>query len=214
MMMTSHRLRRGLAVTSLLVVGCVGCGSSNTDTSSAKTDTSNLEVSKHSGTSGGPATPGSGSAGAGRSGSGQTTSAPAAPTVNRGNQVSVLGSLPGSSSRRCAVVGNRADVRSHTLAAGNFEIARKQYARSKGLERPPVFVYVIPQHSSHLRKLTVRITQLRPAGKVRTVSSTSVQEADIWRYYAVNLPLGTAGTYRLSMTSGPDTGCFVVTFGS
>jgi hypothetical protein len=61
-----------------------------------------------------------------------------------------------------------------------------------------------------MHKVTVSVD---PAtGPTHTVTSTSVERADVWRYFAVNVPIASAGAYRLTMVSGANRGCFDVTF--
>lgn len=153
--------------------------------------------------------------------SGTTTAPPTKTTVPhlrpgrgagpRSNQTRVLDSLPGSGAAGCAAVGSRADVRAGSVAAGNFRIARSKYAAEAGRsEVPELFLYVIPQRTKHLHKLTVSVDPV--SGPTRTVTSTSVERADVWRYFAVDIPIARAGAYRLTMVSGANRGCFDVTF--
>lgn len=124
----------------------------------------------------------------------------------------MLDSLPGSGRSSCATVGRRGDVRSGGLAMGNFGQARAAFARGSGIERDPVPMYVIPRHSGAMDGVTVTLRRVSGGAATRT-RSTSVETADVWKYYAVQLPVRSAGTYRLNVVSGPDHGCFVVTFG-
>jgi hypothetical protein len=153
--------------------------------------------------------------------SGTTTGPPTKTTVPhlrpgsgagpRSNQTQVLDSLPGSDAADCADVGSRADVRSGSMAAGNFRIARSKYAAEAGRsEAPELFLYVIPQRPKHLHKLTVSVDPA--SGPTRTVTSTSMERADVWRYFAVDVPIARAGAYRLTMVSGSNKGCFDVMF--
>jgi hypothetical protein len=129
----------------------------------------------------------------------------------RSNQTQVLESLPGSGAARCAYVGSRTNVRAGSMAAGNFRIARTKYAaEARRSEAPELFLYVIPQRTKHLHKLTVSVDPA--SGPTRTVTSTSMERADVWRYFAVDIPIPRAGAYRLIMVSGANRGCFDVIF--
>jgi hypothetical protein len=128
------------------------------------------------------------------------------------NQISVLNSLPGHASASCATVGTNSDIRSGSIAAGNFQEARKQYATDiKTTETPQLNLYVIPQNARGMRKLTVTVDP-PGSGPNQTVTSNQVEEADQWRYFALVLPVRDPGAYQLSMTSGANHGCFDVTF--
>jgi hypothetical protein len=133
------------------------------------------------------------------------------PQVHR-DQSRVLDALPGSRSASCAIVGDRTDVRSGDVAAGNFVVARKSYAKQVPIaEVPTVFLYLIPQHAASLRVATARVS-LVGSGTSRMVTSTSVEQADQWQYFAMQIPVRQPGRYRLTMAAGTDRGCFEVTF--
>jgi hypothetical protein len=103
-------------------------------------------------------------------------------------------------------------MRSGSIAAGNFQSARKQYATDvKTTETPQLNLYVIPQNARGMRKLTVTVDP-PGSGPNQTVTSNQVEDADQWRYFALVLPVRDPGTYQLSMTSGANHGCFDVTF--
>lgn len=130
----------------------------------------------------------------------------------RANQTRVLKSLPGSPSATCVAVAKHTTVRAGSIAAGNFQTARQSFSSQFGTtEVPQLNLYVIPKHAKAMKKLTVTVKPLG-GGKAETVSSTQVEKADQWRYYAVELPVVSPGEYRLSMVSGADKGCFNITF--
>jgi hypothetical protein len=124
----------------------------------------------------------------------------------------VLASLPGSSSSSCANVGSHTDLRSGAIAAGNFAHARAQYSQTvASTEVPMLDLYVIPQHAATLTSLTITLDPTG-SGPTTTVTSKSVEQADAWSYFAVQLPVPAPGGYQLTMVSGSDRGCFLVTF--
>lgn len=144
------------------------------------------------------------------------TEAPAAPatpaTAKAQDQTAVLNSLPGSAGSGCVVVGSNRDMRAGTIAVGNFVDARKKFAaEARSKEQPEISLYVIPRTSAKLDRATV---SLAPAGggKATNVTSKAVEQADIYSYFAVNVPVPGPGAYRLTVTSGSDTGCFTVKF--
>jgi hypothetical protein len=189
----------------LVALVAAGCGSSSPQKSSPGETTSSAPT----------ADPTTGSTTGTTTGPARTATTPRLTpgrgTGPRSDQAHVLDSLPGSRSATCAVVGPRTDVRAGTMAAGNFQVARRKYASEAGhMEAPEVFLYVIPQRAKHLHKVTVSVDPA--SGPPHTVTSTSVERADVWRYFAVNLPIPGAGAYRLTMVSGPNRGCFDVTF--
>ena len=55
-------------------------------------------------------------------------------------------------------------------------------------------------------------TQSAGSAKPVSVTSTDVEQADAWSYYAVQAPVSAPGTYRVTAVSGADRGCFTVTF--
>jgi hypothetical protein len=132
------------------------------------------------------------------------------------DQTSVLASLPGNASSACVKVGaTTTDTRAGGIGVGNFTAARAAYKRSAASASaavPTVFLYVIPQHAAHLHGLKVSIRASSGAEPTRTLTSTSVEQAEAQRYFAVNLPITAPGTYRLTMVSGSDKGCFDVSF--
>ena len=128
------------------------------------------------------------------------------------NQAAVLKSLPGSAAATCAVVGTHSDLRSGSVAVGNFVVARKKYSDEVATtEVPEVFLYVIPQDAKSMRSVTVTVDPTG-TGPTRQVTSKSVEQADAWTYFAVNIPVYAPGSYRLTMVSGANKGCFDVSF--
>jgi hypothetical protein len=126
------------------------------------------------------------------------------------NQASVLASLPGRKSSSCAVVRGARDVRAGSVAAGNFQSVRQYFRSNYGkTETTEIPMYVIPQHAGHLSRMTARIAALGE-GTSRTLSSKSVEAADAYRYFAVQLPIARPGKYRLTFVSGQDRGCFLI----
>jgi hypothetical protein len=128
------------------------------------------------------------------------------------DQSTVLASLPGTTSATCEDVGSHTDLRSGSIAAGNFAHARAQYTQTvASTEVPELDLYVIPQHAAKLTTLTITMDPT-DSGATKTLTSTSVQQADAWSYFAVQLPVPAPGGYQLTMVSGADRGCFLVTF--
>ena len=130
------------------------------------------------------------------------------------SQSGVLARLPGSDSGQCVSVGDRRDVRSGGIAAGPFDTARQGYGTSiqPGLSRRTVRLYWIPEHSASMPGLTVRMQRLQPdPGSAQTIRQQDWADADQWRFYDTNLEFPSAGTYRLRVTAGQDSGCFDLT---
>lgn len=142
-----------------------------------------------------------------------TGSPVAAPTITPTTQKLVLNSLPGSSKAgSCVDVGAQRDVRSGTMAVGNFQAALKSFKSQYGHSpEPTVNLYVIPAHRS-MPGAHVTLTPVTTKGKTVTTKSTSVESADVWQYYSVQLSVPASGTWRLKVSSGPDSGCFTVSF--
>lgn len=213
--MTNRHTASSIAAAGLAVAMLAsGCSSSDPTPASAKSSPSASDQpssgsSAEAKRSAKPKT--SGSTASGDSGA-SPTPGPVS-TAKPDNQTTVLESLSGSSSPRCAPVGKRTDVRSGRIAIGNFATARKQYKKeAPSKEQPEVFLYVIPEHSKKMRNLTLTVKPITGEGKSRTIKSNSVEQAEMWNYYAVNLPISAPGSYRLTAVSGADKGCFEVRF--
>jgi hypothetical protein len=140
------------------------------------------------------------------------------PTTTRGatpatDQTKVLNTLPGDSAAdTCVAVGTHTTVRSGAIAAGNFVSARSSFrSQYRKTELPEVTMYVIPQHAAHLTSATITVTA-RSNGATKSVTTKSVQSGDAAQYFVAQVPVATPGAYRLTMASGSDRGCFLVTF--
>ncbi len=130
-----------------------------------------------------------------------------------GRQSAVLRALPGTGSG-CVDVGDGTDVRAGSFAAGNFTVARSQFtSQAKSSGAPVVRLYAIPAHAKRMSGITVTATPLTGPGSTQKVSSSSIGTANTWTYYNVDLPVDAAGRWRLRMSAGQDSGCFVVRFG-
>lgn len=143
----------------------------------------------------------------------RTPPASAPPMTPPTTQESVLLKLPGSTrSDVCVTVGSHRDVTSGSIAMGNFASAQKSYkSQYPHSQVPTVNLYVIPEHRS-MPGVRITMTPTTATGKARTVRSTTVEPADIWKYYSVQLPVPESGSWRLKVASGSDHGCFDVTF--
>jgi hypothetical protein len=128
------------------------------------------------------------------------------------NQKSVLDSLPGNTSEKCVAVGKRTDVRSGSMAAGNFAQARQSFRSATGPDPATVHLYFVPEQSGASPTLTVTMTS--PDGGKATVSSNQVETANTWSYYSVELPVPSSGTWMLHARAGTNRGCFKIRFGS
>jgi hypothetical protein len=132
--------------------------------------------------------------------------------AKRGDQSSVLLSLPGQSSTTCLVVGGKSVVHSGSMGAGDFVAARAAYAKNApSQEVPTVSLYFIPQHAKKLGTLHVQVTPLA-SGKAKALKTSATDIANVWKYFPMTVPVPSPGQYRLRVTAGADEGCFVVTF--
>ena len=141
------------------------------------------------------------------------TTAPSAPPTkgSDGIQEQVLAAIPGAKSG-CVAVQERADVRSQSLAAGNFQQARKEFKAHEGPDAALVPLYVIPLNAKKMSQLEVTMIPLSGTGKSRVVRTSSVGTANTWSFYSLRLPVSAHGTWRLMMSTGADRGCFEVAF--
>lgn len=133
------------------------------------------------------------------------------------SQSGVLARLPGNDTGRCISVGDRRDVRSGGIAAGPFDTAREGYGTSiqPGMSPRTVRLYWIPEHSTTMPGLTVRMQRLQPdPGAAQTIRKNDWADADQWRFYDTNLEFPSSGTWRLRVTAGKDSGCFDLTMKS
>ena len=126
-----------------------------------------------------------------------------------GDQKVVLNRLPGSANAGCVTVGQQADVRSGSIAVGNFTEARTAVTKG-GVNGADVNFYVIPADSGSMTGVQLKATS--PTGSVRTVTSKQMGQADEWSYYRVVLPVRGGGTWRLEFQAGKNSGCFMVAF--
>jgi hypothetical protein len=216
------RLVAASTAAALLLCGCTG-SKDNAGTPPAQTGPGSLSegVGSTSPPAGAgsliPSGPGAGSLGPASDTYTPPTTAPY-PTPGRSparitNQTAVLSTLPGSAESACAQVGSRTDVRSGGIGMGNFQVAKRAYSTQLDKsEVPQLYFYVIPQHTAHLTAAAVRIDPPGSAAPASTIHSKQIEEADAYRYFAVVLPIRTAGVYRLTVTSGADQGCFIVSF--
>lgn len=137
------------------------------------------------------------------------TTPPVVPDNEPGRQDSVLESLPGEASVGCVKVQDERDVRSETMAAGNFVDAQAQFADSAESEIP---FYFIPSALDGDPELVVRLTQVNGAGE-EEIRSSVIETADEWRYYPVRFAIPAEGTWRIEATAGADnSGCWEVAF--
>ena len=91
-----------------------------------------------------------------------TSTPPVIPTNEPGRQDSVLKSLPGESGSGCVKVDGERDVRSESMAAGNFKDARAHYSESPKSEIP---FYFIPSALEGDPELIVRIARTDGSGE-------------------------------------------------
>lgn len=137
------------------------------------------------------------------------TTPPVIPTNEPGRQDSVLKSLPGESGSECVKVDGERDVRSESMAAGNFKDARAHYSESPKSEIP---FYFIPSALEGDPELIVRIARTDGSGETE-IKSSRIETADEWRYYPVQLVIPADGTWRIEASAGKNnTGCWEVAF--
>lgn len=142
----------------------------------------------------------------------ETTPGPSIPT-DPNRQTFVLDGLPGDAAGGCVDVGDRADVRSGSIAAGSFVRARESYAEAAGSTgEAAVDLYVIPEHLPS-RGVEITLRPVEGSGRATSVRVGALQSADVWRYYSVQLPVPGPGLYRLTARTSQDRGCFTVRFG-
>lgn len=204
------RVPRPLTRATVAVLAVVGLGACSTTPSTsatkASTPSGTVSATRPDATASAPATPTAVSTVAGP----VKTATP----TRAGDQSPVLAALPGSAKAGCVAVGDRTDVRSGTLAAGNFATARQQFKdQASSVPQPTVNLYIIPADARRLQSVTVTLEQVGGKHVVRKVTSSSVQDAEQWQYFAVQLTVPTAGTWRVRAASGRDVGCFDVRFG-
>lgn len=134
----------------------------------------------------------------------------------RHSQVTVLKSLPGPAKQTCSTVGAKRDVRSGNFAAGNFVQARKEFrSTSSGAgDGSTVHLYLIPQDAASMSGVRVHLAPVSGKTEGHTTTSHSVNTANGWQYYSVDLKVPSPGTWRITASSGSNRGCFDVSFPS
>lgn len=201
------RLIAAVLACGLVVAGCSGSSGSGKHHASTSVTSTTPVV--------GPTAPSGNSSGSTSSGRGKTSSPPEINDRDRPkqtNQTSVLQSLPGSASSTCgAVHESTTDLRVGSMAAGNWKSARADFHKQYGTtEVPELSMYAIPQNVKHLKSLKLTVTP--QGGAAKTVTVKGLQSADVWSYFALQVPIPKPGTYRLTMVAGANKGCFDVTF--
>ncbi|MFD5213472.1 hypothetical protein [Microbacterium sp. NPDC058345] len=137
------------------------------------------------------------------------TEPPVIPTDEPGRQDSVLDRLPGEAGSGCVAVNDERDVRSGTMAAGNFAEARAQYSDSAESE---MSFYFIPAALEGDPELVIRLTQVNGSGE-KEIRSAAIETADEWRFYPVRFAIPEEGTWRIEATAGDENrGCWEATF--
>ena len=135
-------------------------------------------------------------------------------TTSKGpkNQAAVLTQLPGKATGRCVSVGSRTDVRSGSMAMGNFVLARKNFRQAKSAyDAEASFFYVIPR-SRASESVTVVATRLGGRATPVRVHSDQVEQAAQWNYFPVQVQIPASGTWRFRVTIGTQHGCFDASF--
>jgi hypothetical protein len=128
------------------------------------------------------------------------------------NQIAVLQHLPGVHASRCVTVGNRTDVRSGSIAMGNFALARQNFrTASSAYNADPSFFYVIPR-SRAAKAVTVVATRLGGRHAPVRIRSRQVEQAAQWNYFPIQIQLPNTGTWRFRVTTGAEHGCFDASF--
>ncbi|KRF13770.1 hypothetical protein ASG90_13095 [Nocardioides sp. Soil797] len=210
----------GIAATVVFAVSMGGCSSQepNADTAGAP-DSSDLASN--------PAPTDGSSLGGSRTDSSATPSLPSSSSSSPSDpnvyptktpapksQTSVLDSLPSSSGPGCAKVDAKTDdLRSGDVAVGNFGQALTSYDDQVGtMEQPEVHFYVVPKSRKQMKRVSVTLAPTGTTGRRSSVVSTDVEDADVWKYFAVNLFVREPGNYRMDVVSGQDRGCYLITF--
>lgn len=136
------------------------------------------------------------------------TAPPALATDPPGRQTSVLEGLPGTADGTCVSVGKRADVRSGSMGSGNFTRASAEWAKSPTSKLP---LYFIPADVRKAGELKVVVSRADGTAST-TVRETSLQSADTWQYYLVQIAIPEAGKWRVKATDGVNSGCWDAEF--
>lgn len=137
------------------------------------------------------------------------TAPPVTATNEPGRQDSVLESLPGEAKAGCVDVGSQRDVRSGSMAAGNFADARAQFSGSPSAAIP---FYFIPVDLKGDPELVVELKRLDGSGSDE-VRSSQTQTADEWRYYPVMITIPAPGKWEFRASAGAaSSGCWVAAF--
>lgn len=125
-----------------------------------------------------------------------------------GRQDSVLANLPGNSKTGCVPVGQEQDVRSGSMAAGNFELARAAWSVDP---KAKLAMYFIPADVRGNGALTVKVS--RPDGSSSTsFTSATAQTANSRQYFPASIVVEGSGTWRIRATVGKNSGCWETNF--
>jgi hypothetical protein len=128
----------------------------------------------------------------------------------KGRQTVFLDRYPEGADGSCQAVGNEHEVRSGGFVGGAFDDARKSYGKARpGMKPKQVRLYWFPEHTKPMKGVTVVATS---AGKTVRVTQHDAADLEQWKFYDTNITLPTGGRWQFKVSSGPDHGCFVVSF--
>ena len=99
-------------------------------------------------------------------------------------------------------------MRSGGLGAGPFDEVRASYS-AKSKSSRTLELYFIPANAKKLKAVTVTAKNSATGVSVRK-KSTTIGDADQWKFYRLQLDLPEAGTWVLRAVAGQDRGCWVV----
>lgn len=125
-----------------------------------------------------------------------------------GDQSPVLLTLPGSADGSCVDSSNDGQLRSGGFAAGDFDLARKEFSGTLPGTDPKINLFFVPLHAEQMPGVTIRGEG--PGDAKLDVTSTTTSLLDTWKFYPVELTIATPGRWEIQVESGPDRGCFAV----
>ncbi len=217
-------VRAAGAVTFAAVLLLTGCSTAGDEVAGAARPTSSASPTASASSS---ATPGAGpSSGPTASASPTPSADPSAPAgeiaasdprneeaqpAKDGKQTAVFARVAGEAKATCVAVGSRRDVRSGSIVGGPFDSAIAAWGRTAPeVPTHSVQLYWIPMNTAAMPGVTVTATNTTTKTTL-TVSSDTVGDAEQWKYYSTQIVLRDAGTWRLQVSAGPDSGCFEMT---
>ena len=128
-----------------------------------------------------------------------------------GRQSAVLERVEGPAKKTCVDTTGERDVRSGSIVGGAFDEAVSAWGTErKDTPDQNVRLYWVPLHADTMPGVEV-VAHNAETGTTVEVTQDEHGDAEQWKYYNTSFVLLEAGTWKLDVTAGKDSGCFLMT---